>query len=60
MEHEVPKHLVEALAGANGMCPACLGKKKLPARIQFRDGRPCTVEDRPCPVCQPDSAEAGK
>jgi hypothetical protein len=50
---EVPEFLVKALAEANGICPGCFGKKVLPARIQWTDGRPCSIEERPCPLCQP-------
>lgn len=50
---EVPESLVKALAEANGICSACFGKKVLPALIQWTDGRPCSIEERACPLCQP-------
>lgn len=52
-QYALPEAHLKALAEANGICPACFGKKVLPARIQYRDGRPCSIEERPCPLCQP-------
>lgn len=52
-EKVVPDSIKRALAEANGICSACYGKKVLPARVQYRDGRPCSIEERPCPLCQP-------
>lgn len=49
---ESKKDLSSAVAELMGVCPDCLGKGVLMARIQFTDRRkPCREELRPCPSC---------
>lgn len=38
------------LGGHCALCEACNGTKKVMARVQYRDGRPCSMEERPCPL----------